>query len=50
MLTFGAVWVALRPRDARGHAVVWNASLVYGFAAASSLVTLATLYLVPRAG
>jgi cytochrome c oxidase subunit I+III len=50
MLTFGCVWAALRPRDARGHAVVWNASLVYGFAAASSLIMLAALYLVPRAG
>jgi hypothetical protein len=50
MLTFGCVWAAVRPRDARGHAVVWNASLVHGFAVASAVVTLATLYLVPRVG
>jgi heme/copper-type cytochrome/quinol oxidase subunit 3 len=50
MLTIGSVWAVLRPRDARGHGVVWNAGLVYCFAAASGIISLAALYLVPRVG
>jgi hypothetical protein len=50
MLTMATIWVVARPRDGRGHAVVWNAGLVYYFAATSGIVVLTTLYLVPRAG
>ena len=50
MLAVALAWAWARPADARGHATVWNAALVYGFAAVSGVVTFATLYLVPRAG
>ena len=38
------------PADARGHAAVWNAALVYGFTGVSGAIVFAVLYLVPRAG
>jgi cytochrome c oxidase subunit I+III len=50
MLAVSVLWVLLRPRDARGFATVWNASVVYWFSAASGALTFATLYLVPRFG
>jgi cytochrome c oxidase subunit I+III len=50
MLAVSVLWVLLRPRDARGHATVWNAGLVYYFTAASAALTFALLYVVPRVG
>jgi cytochrome c oxidase subunit I+III len=50
MLGVSVVWVLLRPLDGRGWATVWNASVVYGFAAASAALTFAVLYLAPRVG
>jgi len=50
MLAVALIWCWSRPADGRGHAVAWNASLVYGFAAISAVIAFATLYLVPRFG
>ncbi|HYC31978.1 MAG TPA: cbb3-type cytochrome c oxidase subunit I, partial [Gemmatimonadales bacterium] len=50
MLLVANLWAWVRPADARGHAVAWNTSLVYGFAAVSGVVTFAVLYLAPRLG
>jgi hypothetical protein len=50
MLAVSVLWVLLRPMDGRGWATVWNASVVYGFAAASAALTFAVLYVVPRVG
>jgi cytochrome c oxidase subunit I+III len=50
MLLVALVWAWARPADRRGHATAWNAGLVYGFVAASAVITFVTLYLVPRAG
>ena len=50
MLAVSLIWALLRPLDGRGWATVWNASVVYGFAAASAVLTFAVLYVVPRAG
>ncbi|MDQ3137800.1 MAG: hypothetical protein M3Q93_09480, partial [Gemmatimonadota bacterium] len=50
MVSVALIWAVARPRDARGHATVWNAALVYAFAAVSGAITFAALYLVPRAG
>jgi hypothetical protein len=50
MLLVATLWTWIRPADARGHAVAWNAGLVYGFAVVSAAVTFAALYLAPRMG
>ena len=50
MLAVAVLWALLRPLDGRGWATVWNASAVYGFAAASAALTFAVLYVVPRVG
>ena len=50
MLAVSVIWALLRPLDGRGWATVWNASVVYGFAAASAALTFAVLYIVPRVG
>jgi cytochrome c oxidase subunit I+III len=50
MIAVATIWVWLRPADARGHAVAWNASLVYGFAVVSAVIVFAVLYLIPRFG
>jgi cytochrome c oxidase subunit I+III len=50
MLFVALLWAVLRPADGRGHATVWNAGLVYGFAVLSGLITFAALYLAPRFG
>ena len=50
MLAVSVLWILLRPLDGRGWATVWNASVVYGFTAASAAVAFAVLYLVPRVG
>ena len=50
MLAVSVLWVLLRPLDGRCWATVWNASVVYGFAAASAALTFAVLYVVPRVG
>ena len=50
MLAVSVLWVLLRPLDGRGWATVWNASVVYGFAAASAAVAFAVLSVVPRVG
>jgi cytochrome c oxidase subunit I+III len=42
------VWAIRSPGDPRGHAVVYNGSLVLGFAAVSAAVVYAVLYLSPR--
>jgi cytochrome c oxidase subunit I+III len=47
MLAVAALWAWLRPRDPRGHGVLWNSALVAGFAAVSWLVALGTLWLTP---
>jgi cytochrome c oxidase subunit I+III len=48
MLAVAVLWCWTRPGDGRGHATAWNAGLVYAFAVVSALITLLTLYLVPR--
>jgi heme/copper-type cytochrome/quinol oxidase subunit 3 len=48
MLVIAQLWAWLRPRDVRGDAVAYNASLVSYFAAASGLLALAVLYVTPR--
>jgi heme/copper-type cytochrome/quinol oxidase subunit 3 len=50
MLLVALLWGLIRPADGRGHATVWNAGLVYGFAVLSGIVTFAALYLAPRLG
>jgi cytochrome c oxidase subunit I+III len=50
MLALAALWAWSRPADGRGHAVAWNAGLVYCFVVASAAVVFGTLYLVPRLG
>ena len=50
MLLVTLAWAWSRPADARGHAAVWNAALVYGFTGVSGAIVFAVLYLVPRAG
>jgi cytochrome c oxidase subunit I+III len=50
MLAVSMLWVLRRPLDGRGWATVWNASVVYGFAAASGALTFAVLHVVPRVG
>jgi cytochrome c oxidase subunit I+III len=50
MLTIASLWAIVRPGDARGHATVYNASLVYYFAVASSVLSIAALYFTPRVG
>ena len=50
MLAVSVLWILLRPLDGRGWATVWNASVVYGFTAASAAVAFAVLYIVPRVG
>jgi cytochrome c oxidase subunit I+III len=50
MLTVAVVWTVARPRDPRGHAVVWNTAMVYSFAAVSGTIAVVSLYLVPRLG
>ena len=50
MLAVSVLWALLRPLDGRGWAAVWNASVVYGFAAVSAVLTFAVLYIVPRVG
>jgi cytochrome c oxidase subunit I+III len=50
MLAVAVIWCWARPADGRGQATAWNAGLVYAFTAASGLITLLTLYLVPRFG
>ena len=50
MLAVALLWALVRPADRRGHATVWNAGLVYGFAVLSAIVTFAALYLAPRFG
>jgi cytochrome c oxidase subunit I+III len=50
MLVMAALWVWPRPADTRGHAVAWNAALVYGFTVASNAIVFGVLYLVPRFG
>ncbi len=50
MLAVAVIWALARPSDARGHATVWNAGLVYYFTAVNGAVAFAVLYLVPRAG
>jgi heme/copper-type cytochrome/quinol oxidase subunit 3 len=50
MLAVATLWTMVRPADARGHATVWNAGLVYGYAVLNGLVTFAALYLAPRFG
>jgi hypothetical protein len=42
------VWAFVRPGDVRGHAVALNAAVIAYFAAASSVATIATVYLGPR--
>jgi cytochrome c oxidase subunit I+III len=48
MALVAQLWAWLRPLDPRGHAVGWNAGLVYGFAAASAVVTFVVVFLSPR--
>ena len=50
MLVVAALWAWPRPADTRGHAVAWNAALVYGFTVASGAIVFGVLYLVPRFG
>jgi len=50
MLVVSVLWVLLAPRDGRGYATVWNASVVYFFVAVSGALTYVVLYLVPRWG
>jgi heme/copper-type cytochrome/quinol oxidase subunit 3 len=50
MVAVAVLWAWIRPADARGHAVAWNAGLVYGFALVSGIVVFTVLYLVPRLG
>ncbi|HEY9507700.1 MAG TPA: cytochrome c oxidase subunit I [Gemmatimonadales bacterium] len=50
MLVMAALWVWPRPADTRGHAVAWNAALVYGFTVASNAIVFGVLYLAPRFG
>jgi cytochrome c oxidase subunit I+III len=50
MAAVATIWAWLRPADVRGHAVAWNAALVYGFAIVSGVIVFGVLYLVPRFG
>src|SRR5690606_31231542 len=48
MLLSALLWSWVRPDDPRGHATAHIAALTSWFAAASGVVTFATLYLTPR--
>ena len=50
MMAVATIWAWLSPADPRGHAVAWNAALVYGFTLASNVIVFGVLYLVPRFG
>jgi cytochrome c oxidase subunit I+III len=47
-VTIGLVWAISQPADGRGHAVVYNTSLLTAFTAASAAVVFAVVYLSPR--
>jgi heme/copper-type cytochrome/quinol oxidase subunit 3 len=50
MALVAVLWAWIRPADARGHAVAWNAGLVYAFTLVSGVIVFTVLYLVPRFG
>jgi cytochrome c oxidase subunit I+III len=50
MMAVATIWAWVRPADGRGHAVAWNAALVYGFAVVSGVIVFGVLYLIPRFG